>query len=146
MNEEGGTRKSEGWAVPPTEFAAEPGAPAFDIKERTLAFGVRAVRLFRVLNGLADGSGAVLGRQFLRSATSVGANVAEARAAESVRDFLHKLQIAQKEARETLYWLRLMAASDLVPEERLSGLTAESDEILRILVAIARNTKRNART
>ena len=84
------------------------------------------------------------GEQFLRSATSVGADVAEARAAESKRDFVHKPQVAQKEARESLYWLRLFAEADVLPTEKLANLTDETDQILRILIAIARNTKENA--
>ena len=121
-----------------------PRAEPEDIESRTLRYGVRAVRLFRSLQDGGDRAGWVLGKQFLRSATSIGANVAEARAAESRRDFLHKLQIAQKEARESLYWLRLLADAEVLPADRLADLTQETDEILRVLVAIARNTKRNA--
>lgn len=116
-----------------------------DIEERTLEYGVRAVRLFRALQEGDDRAGWVVGKQFLRSATSIGANVAEAQAAETRRDFVHKVQVAQKEARESLYWLRLLASADVLPPERLGGLTAETDEILRVLAAIARNAKRNAR-
>lgn len=74
-----------------------------DIEDRTRAFGVRAVQLFRTLQAQPDRAGWIVGRQFVRAATSVGANVAEARAGESPRDFLHKLRIAEKEARESLY-------------------------------------------
>lgn len=102
------------------------------------------MRLFRVLQNGNDRAGWIVGKQFLRSATSVGANVAEARAAESQRDFIHKLQVAQKEARESLYWLRLFAEAAILPTKKLADLTRETDEILRILVAITRNTKRNA--
>ena len=105
---------------------------------------MRAVRLFRVLQDGDDRAGWIAGKQFLRSATSVGANVAEARAAESTRDFVHKLQVAQKEARESLYWLRLFAEAAVLPADKLVDLTRETDEILRILVVITRNTKRNA--
>lgn len=70
--------------------------------------------------------------------------MAEARAAESRRDFVHKLQIAQKEARESLCWLCLFARAAVLPADKLADLTRETDEILRILVTIARNTKRNA--
>ena len=102
------------------------------------------MRLFRVLQAGDDRAGWVVGKQFLRAATSVGANVAEARAAESRRDFVHKLQVAQKEARESLYWLRLFSEAAVLPADKLADLTRETDEILRVLVAIARNTKRNA--
>ena len=109
-----------------------------------MRYEVRAVRLFRVLQASDDRAGWVVGKQFLRTVTSIGANVAEARAAESRRDFVHKLQIAQKEASESLYWLRLFSEAAILPTDRLAGRTRETDEILRVLVAIARNTKRNA--
>ena len=118
--------------------------PPQDIEGRTLRYGVRAVRLFRALQDGGDRVGWIVGKQFLRSATSVGANVAEARAAESRRDFVHKIQIAQKEARESLYWLRLFAEAGVAPPAKLAGLTQETDEILRVLIAIARNAKKNA--
>ena len=135
MKAEGESRKSEREATPPQ-----------DIEERTLAYGVRAVHLFRALQESNDRAGWVVGKQFLRSATSVGANVAEARSGESRKDFVHKLQIAQKEAHESLYWLRLMAEADVLPHERLASITAETDELVRILAAMSRNAKRNART
>ena len=115
-----------------------------DIGERTLAYGVRAVGLFRALQESDDRAGWVIGKQFLRSATSIGANVAEARSGESRKDFIHKLQIAQKEARESVYWLRLMTEAEVLPPQRLRGLTAETEELVAILTAITRNAKRNA--
>ncbi len=77
------------------------------IRERSFAFSLRAIKLFQHLQKQKDGTGWVIGKQFLRSACSVGANVEEAQSAESRADFIHKLGIAQKEARETLYWLCL---------------------------------------
>jgi four helix bundle protein len=73
-----------------------------EIGERTLDYGVRAIRLFRALQARPDRSGRIIGRQFLRAATSIGANVAEARSGESRKDFAHKLQIAQGSPREPL--------------------------------------------
>ena len=83
---------------------------AADIQDRTLRYGVRAVKLYRYLQRQGDGAGMVLARQFLRSATSIGANLIEAEGGESRRDFIHKCAIAQKEARECRYWLLLMQA------------------------------------
>ena len=117
-------------------------APPRDIEERTLAYGVRAVRLFQALQDGGDRAGWVVGKQFLRSATSVGANVAEARSGESRKDFVHKLQIAIKEARESLYWLRLIERTDLLPAGRLTPLLTETDEIIAVLVAIVRSSTR----
>ncbi|MDT0630359.1 four helix bundle protein [Rubrivirga litoralis] len=109
-----------------------------------MAYGVRAVRLFRALQESSDRAGWVIGKQFLRSATSIGANVAEAQAGESRKDFVHKLQIAQKEARESLYWLRLLAEAEVTAPSRLRGITRETDELVAILTAITRNAKRNS--
>ena len=64
-----------------------------DIQERTLEYAVRAVRLFQALQALPDRAGWTIGRQFLRAATSIGANVAEAQSAESRADFAHKLSL-----------------------------------------------------
>lgn len=114
-----------------------------DIEERTLAYGVRAVRLFRALQDGGDRAGWIIGKQYLRSATSIGANVAEARSGESRKDFVHKLQVALKEARESLYWLRLLTEAEVVDVGRLGDLMDETDQIIRVLVAIVRSSTRN---
>ena len=72
----------------------------------------------------------------------MGANVEEAQAGESRADFIHKLGIAQKEARESLYWLRVLAESRIVPKQRLRSLTRETEELLNVLISIILNTKR----
>ena len=109
--------------------------------ERTEDFAVRAVRLFRHLQHQQDRAGWVLGKQFLRAATSIGANVEEAQAAESRNDFIHKYSIAQKEARETRYWLRVMIRSDLLPAPRVQPILDEAGEIYAIITAILRSSK-----
>ncbi len=107
-----------------------------DIRRRTLDYALRAVRLFQALEAGEDGAGLVIGKQYLRSATSVGANVAEAQAAESSADFVHKYSLAQKEARESLYWLRLLQRSGIFPADRLEALIAETDEITAVVTSI----------
>jgi four helix bundle protein len=87
------------------------------------------------------GVGRIIGRQLLRAGTSVGANVEEAQAGQSKADFISKIAIALKEARETLYWLRLLAASKVLPVERLSGLQTEIEELMRVLGAILVSAK-----
>lgn len=82
--------------------------------------------------------------QLVRSGTSVGANVEESQAGQSRADFVHKLEIALKELRETRYWLRLLVAAQLVPEAKLQALINESEELLKILAKIVVNTKSNA--
>jgi four helix bundle protein len=106
-------------------------------------YGIRAIRLFRHLNERKDGVAWIIGKQYLRSATSIGANLAEAQAGETKADFIHKCSIAQKEARESSYWLLLMQRSELVSEERLHSLLKKTEEISAILTSILVNTKRN---
>jgi four helix bundle protein len=114
-----------------------------DIVERTFDFGVRVVKLCSLLME-RSGVGRILGQQLLRSGTSIGANVEEAQAGQSRADFITKMTIAQKEARETLYWLRLLAAAEVIEASRLAALRSESDEISRILATIVLKTKQGA--
>jgi four helix bundle protein len=114
----------------------------FDIKERTFQLAVEIVKLTKVLPRTVDGI--AVARQLIRCGTSIGANVEEADGAESKRDFIHKMSIARKEARETRYWLRLIQAASLVADANLIlPLIQESDEIVRILSTIIANTRRN---
>jgi four helix bundle protein len=118
------------------------GETPFEIRERTFQFAVRVTELVRKMPRTLDA--VEIGCQLLRSGTSVGANVEEAHGAESQRDFVHKMSIARKEARETRYWLRLIQAASLVADANLIlPLIQESDEIVRILSTIIANTRRN---
>ena len=83
----------------------------------------------------------VISKQLLRSGTSIGANVEEAVAASSRRDFLHKMTISSKEARETAYWLRLLDASHLVSDLEVKPLLEKANELVRLLTAIVKTTK-----
>ncbi len=83
----------------------------------------------------------MLASQILRSGTSIGANLAEANSGYSKADFAAKCNIALKEARETLYWLRLLLACELVTEERLGSLIGETDEIVAILTTIVKKAR-----
>ena len=87
--------------------------------------------------------GRTLAKQLILSGTSIGANVEESQAAQSTADFIHKLQISLKEARETRYWLRLLIATKILPQPRLSPLLNEAEEIIKIIAAIIVKTKRN---
>jgi four helix bundle protein len=108
------------------------------IRERSYRFALRIVRLFRALEGRRE---FILSRQVLRSGTSIGANVEEATAAQSRRDFIAKMAIASKEARECNYWLRLLRDARILPATRLQPLIDESDELIRILTAIVKSTR-----
>ena len=96
-----------------------------DIRERTFEFALRLIKLCQQLEGEA-GVARTPGWQLLRSGTSIGANIEEAQAGQSKPDFISKNAIALKEARETVYWLRLLAASKVIPAKRLPGLQGEA--------------------
>jgi len=113
-----------------------------DIRTRSFQYGLRAVRLYQFLQQGRDGAGWILGKQYLRAAFSVGANMEEAQASESRADFIHKLGIAQKEARESLFWLRLLAESEIVPKAKLKSLMQETEELISVLTSIVVNAKR----
>jgi four helix bundle protein len=115
----------------------------FDIQERTFKFAVRVVKLVSQMPRTV--AGIEIGRQVVRSATSIGANVEEADAAESKRDFIHKMSIAHKETRETRYWLRIIKTA-LLDDDEVQALIQESDELVRILYTIVRNARQNSRT
>lgn len=114
-----------------------------DIQERTFAFACAIVRFHRVLVR-KGGEAKLLSRQLLRSGTSVGANMEEANAAHSRADFVCKARIALKEARETLYWLRLLVASDCIDRERTEHLLDEAHQLVAILTSILKKTNANS--
>ncbi|MGD0221989.1 MAG: four helix bundle protein [Terriglobia bacterium] len=116
--------------------------PPREIRARTFAYALRAVKLYQHLQNRKDGAGWILGKKYLRAATSIGANVAEAQAGESRADFVHKLGIAQKEARESLFWLRLLAESKIVGDARLRSLVKETEELIAVVTAILVSTKK----
>jgi four helix bundle protein len=106
-----------------------------NICARSFNFSVNVVCLCQKLDA-RPGVGRTLGRQVLRSGTSVGANAEEAQAAQSRADFVAKFSISLKEARETNYWLRLLQASGQYTGSDLHLLTRESEELARIIGAI----------
>ena len=116
---------------------------ARDIRERSFEYALRAIKLYQFLQEGKDGAGWVLSKQYLRSATSIGANLEEAQSGQSKADFIHKMSIAQKEARESLYWLRLLAKSEILSTNRLEPLIQETEELIAIITSIIRKTKQN---
>ncbi len=111
-----------------------------DIQRRTFLFAVDAVTIY----GYLSRDLRPLANQFLRSATSVGANMEEASAASSKPDFINKCNIALKEAREAHYWLRLFIATNLLGTEISAPLLTQANEIISILTTIVRNSKATA--
>jgi len=110
------------------------------IVERSFEFAVRIVRLCRFLE-TQDRVSRTLANQLLRAGTSIGANIEEAQAGHSKADFTAKMAIARKEAREALYWLKLLNAAEVVDAEKLSDITKEADELVRILTAIVKTSQ-----
>jgi four helix bundle protein len=111
-----------------------------DIQERTFAFACRIVKLNLYLAKKGSVMRAI-SAQLLRSGTSIGANMEEADAAQSKKDFVCKCSIALKEARETHYWLRLLVNCGLIPLSRLDPLINEANEIVAILSTIVKKAR-----
>lgn len=109
------------------------------VKEKSYAFAVRLVRILRQLQ--ESEREYVLSRQCLRSGTSIGANVEEAGAGLSRKDFIAKMAIASKEARETHYWLRLLRDSQCLETETAEKLLCDCDELIKLLTAIVKTTQ-----
>lgn len=110
------------------------------IQERSFEFAVRIMNVVRALPH--DTAGYVVGRQLGRSGTSIGANAEEARAAHSRADFAHAMNIARKEACEARYWLRLIAATSILPRDRVAPLIGEADELVGILTSTVKHARR----
>lgn len=109
------------------------------LKDKSYAFALRVVKLSRYL--AVEQKEYVLSKQVLRSGTSIGANVEEAFQGESKSDFIHKLAIANKEAFETHYWLRLLRDSQMLTLNQADSLLTECDELQRMLVAALKTSK-----
>ena len=98
-----------------------------------MAFARRIVRLYQFLT--QEKQEYVMAKQVLRSGTSIGANIAEAIYGSSRKDFVAKLQIAQKEAAETLYWLELLSSCEYIPDKLFRSMFQDCDELLSMLSA-----------
>jgi four helix bundle protein len=116
-----------------------------DIHDRLLAFAVRIVRFCKILAKNPDNR--VIADQMISSGTSVGANMQEADAAASKKDFINKVNISKKEIQETNYWLKVITGAELVNNENdkreLNLLLSESEELKRIIGAILFRAKEN---
>lgn len=110
------------------------------IQEKSFKFSLSIIHLYRELS--RTDSNPIL-RQLLRSGTSIGANVNEATAGQTKKDFISKMAIASKEARETLYWLRLLEKSNWYQND-LSQILNESSEIVKILTKIVKTSQANS--
>ena len=111
----------------------EPSTKANPLADKSFSFAVETVKLFQRVT--ATKKEYVLTKQLLKAGTSIGANVEEANGAISRVDFRNKISIAYKESRETLYWLRLMQATDYISENEFKELFSKCDELSRMLRA-----------
>jgi four helix bundle protein len=109
------------------------------VAEKSYAFAIRIVNCYKYL--CAEKKDYVLSRQLLRSGTSIGANVEEAIGGQSRKDFLAKLSVAYKEARETNYWLRILRDTQFIDNKMSKSLLADSEEILKLLGSIIKTLK-----
>ncbi len=109
------------------------------IKEKSYQFALRIIKLFQFLT--VEKNEYILAKQVLRSGTSVGANIEEAVAGQSDKDFIAKLSISYKEIKETHYWLRLLKDSEIIDEKQFNSIIKDCEEIIRLLVSILKTIK-----
>jgi len=110
------------------------------IKERSYVFALEIIKFVQKLP--KNTSGYELGKQLIRSGTSIGANIEEAIGASSRKDFIHKVNTSKKEARESLYWLRLIFDSQLSNKMTTEKLIDEANELIKILTAIVKTAEK----
>lgn len=109
------------------------------IQTKTEAYSIRIIKLYQYLQKTKQEK--TLSRQILRSGTSIGANVAESRNAQSGADFISKLSIALKEADETAFWLKSLFCGDYITEPQYISMRNDNEEIIKILVSIIKTMK-----
>jgi four helix bundle protein len=111
-----------------------------DLKDRTKKFALRIIKLVSSLPHTLEAR--LIGRELLKSGTSVGANYREATRSRSKAEFRAKIGIVEQEADETLYWLELLEESGIVEEKDIRDLIVESDELVAILTSIGKSSKK----
>ena len=111
------------------------------LRDKSFAFALRTIKLNKYL--VSEHHEYTLSKQVLRSGTSIGANVEESIHAQSKSDFVHKLSIAQKEACETSYWLRLLKESDFIKPNLADSLLSDCDQLQRLLAASVKTARQN---
>lgn len=109
------------------------------VVEKSFRFAIRIVNLHKYL--CSEKQEYVLSKQLLRSGTSIGANVAEGQQPQSMGDFVSKLSIALKEATETKYWLRLLAAADYLTPKEADSMLADCTELEKLLTSIIKTSR-----
>lgn len=110
------------------------------ISEKSMDYAEKVIHVYRKLRNQKE---FILANQFLRSGTSIGANIAEAKHAQSRNDFINKLSISQKETTESRYWLELLYKVNILDSKDTADLLQQNEELQRILTAIIRKLKSN---
>jgi len=110
------------------------------IQVKSYQFALKSIKIYKKL---INDKEFILSKQFLRSATSIGANIEEGIQAQSKKDFIHKMSVSQKEAFETNYWIRLLTDSGYLNKEVAEELLKDCEEIQKIITAIIKTAKSN---
>ena len=114
------------------------------VVQKSYAFSLRCVKLYKYLCS-RDGN-YIIGKQLLRSGTSIGANVREVLRAQTRPDFITKLNVALKEASETEYWIELLRDSDYISSSQAESMLTDCVELIKILTSIVKKSKENSDT
>ena len=109
--------------------------------DKSFLFAIRIVKLYKYL--CDEKQEYVLSKQLLRSGTSIGANISESQEAQSKNDFISKLSISLKEARETNYWIKLLHETDYLSAKEVESMLNDLTELIKLLVSIIKTTKEN---
>lgn len=109
------------------------------IVEKSKSLALRIIKLYKYLS--SEKNEYVLSKQILRSGTSIGANIREAIRGQSKPDFYYKLNIALKEAEETLYWLELLCESEFINSKQYESIQSDCEEVVRLLVSITKTQR-----
>nr|WP_320117759.1 four helix bundle protein [uncultured Marinifilum sp.] len=111
------------------------------VQDKSYQFSIRIINLYKFLR--KDKNEYVLSKQILRCGTSIGANIEEAIGGFSKKDFIAKMQISYKEARETHYWLRLLNDTEFIDDNMFQSLIQDCEEVLKLLSKILETSKNN---
>ncbi len=111
------------------------------LADKSIDFAIRIVNCYQYL--MTEKKEYIISKQMFRSGTSIGANIHEGIQAQSKNDFISKISISLKEASETSYWLKVLKRTEYINEVMYSSLLSDLDEIIRILIATIKTTKKN---
>lgn len=113
------------------------------IVQKSFDFAVRSINLYKHLCYNAPNKEFIISKQLVRSGTSIGANIEEAIGGQSTADFISKLSIAYKEARESRYWIKLLHKTNYITDTEYKSLIADLDDIINIIAKIKLTTQKN---